>query len=1045
MKSLLPVIIFAPLVLTGCAWSGGHGTLAELRNVEIPLKDEQVADGLEKAMASYRRFLKETPESAMTPEAMRRIADLSIEHEYGYVAEDDSPAAPKKNMAKTELEAPETASHDVAITAHEQPGVGQPAVGESEKSFEERALRAETLRGESAQALATVVPEDGDDLANASAAEAIELYKKLLRKYPLYERNDQVLYQMSRAYEEVGQPDSAMDVMKRLVKAYPDSKYMDEVRFRMAEYYFTRRKFLDAESSYQAVVNMGSGSTYYELSLYKLGWSFYKQELYEEALHRYFDLLDYKVSIGYDFNQQYDETQGKRIEDTYRVISLSFSNLGGPQSVVDYFARNGGRGYEDKVYSHLGEFYLTKRRYSDAAESYKAFVGLYPFHEVSPKFNLRMIEIYTQGGFGQLVIQAKKDYATTYALDAEYWQHFDIASRPDVVEFVKTNLKDLASHYHALYQDPRFANDKQANYAEALVWYRNYLASFPQEEASPAMNYQMADLMLENGDFHDAAVAYENTAYNYPLHEKSAAAGYAAVYAYREYLQTVPVTEQGIIKDEVIRSSLKFADTYPEHEKVDVVLGAAADDLYETRNHELAVKTARRLIDNYPNAKGDLRRSAWLVIGHGSFELERFADAEKGYINVLDLTPGADDSRKDLMNNLAASIYKQGEQANEAEDYETAAAHFLRIGKLAPTSTIRPTAEYDGATALIALEDWERAAGVLAAFRKDYPTHELQSEVTKKIAFVYRSAGKLGLAAAEYERIERETTDVEVRRGALTMAAELYSETGARENELSVYKRYVAYFPKPVEQALEVYNKMSGAWLELGSTGNYEAVLKKIIEIDRSAGDARTDRTRYLGAQASLVLTRPLYDRFAAVKLVQPLKKNLDKKKKYMKAAIEGYTKLLDYEVADVTAAATYYMAEIYFHFNRALLDSERPKNLDDLEMSEYELALEEQAYPFEDKAIDVHRKNVELLHAGIYSHWIDKSIDKLAEVYPALYARAEERTGFVNTIDSFSYVVEPADAGKPKSEKETGSVDQGEKQADVEATNQTSTVALGG
>jgi len=113
--------------------------------------------------------------------------------------------------------------------------------------------------------------------------------------------------------------------------------------------------------------------------------------------------------------------------------------------------------------------------------------------------------------------------------------------------------------------------------------------------------------------------------------------------------------------------------------------------------------------------------------------------------------------------------------------------------------------------------------------------------------------------------------------------------------------------------------------------------------------------------------------------------------------------------------------------------------------MSEYELALEDQAYPFEEKAIDVHRKNVELLHAGIYSHWIDKSIDKLAEVYPAMYARTEEHTGFVNTIDSFSYMVEPADAGKPKSGKEADSADQGEKQAGAELTDHASTVALGG
>jgi hypothetical protein len=43
----------------------------------------QVSEGLDKAMQGYERFLHETPDSALNPEAMRRLADLKIEKEYG--------------------------------------------------------------------------------------------------------------------------------------------------------------------------------------------------------------------------------------------------------------------------------------------------------------------------------------------------------------------------------------------------------------------------------------------------------------------------------------------------------------------------------------------------------------------------------------------------------------------------------------------------------------------------------------------------------------------------------------------------------------------------------------------------------------------------------------------------------------------------------------------------------------------------------------------------------------------------------------------------
>jgi len=75
--------------------------------------------------------------------------------------------------------------------------------------------------------------------------------------------------------------------------------------------------------------------------------------------------------------------------------------------------------------------------------------------------------------------------------------------------------------------------------------------------------------------------------------------------------------------------------------------------------------------------------------------LAKYPQAEHAYTQVLAVTPQGDESRAALVDNLAASIYKQGELANDAKDYRAAADHFLRIRTAAPTSSIRATAEYD--------------------------------------------------------------------------------------------------------------------------------------------------------------------------------------------------------------------------------------------------------------------------------------------------------------------------------------------------------------
>lgn len=985
----LPACLPACALLAGCAVHTENGTLAELRDVEPVLEEVRLDDSLDRAAQSYRQYLEETPAGARTAEAMRRLADLQIEQEFGIIGGGDY----------IEMAAPET-GNSPAAQGGPAPAERRTAAAETDAEFEQRATALALPETELQEDPAAPPAMAGAPASGPRAA--IATYREILETYPYYRRRDQVLYQMARAYDNLGETDNAIAVMEQLIAGHPSSRYVDEVRFRRGEYFFVRRDYREAEHAYAEIVATGPSSAYYELALYKLGWSLYKQQFYELALDRFVAMLDYRLANGYDFDQPGEEE--RRVADTFRVISLSLSNLGGPEVIDEYFSSRGQRPYADRLYANLGEFYLEKLRYQDAASVYRSFIDLNPFHPRSPLFGMRIVEIYTQGGFSQLVVDSRKAFATEYALDAEYWNYHSADEMPDVVAYLKANLGDLASYYHARYQDEQLAEERPANFREAAEWYRRFLASFPAAPESPGINYRLADLFMENGDFGEAAAEYERTAYEYPAHEQASAAGYAAVYARRQHLEAATGEQRLALKRAAVTSSLRFADTFPAHEEAPIVLGAAADDLYEMKDYAAAIEAAHKLIERYPEAEPALLRSAWIVVAHSSIDTGLYADAEHGYRQVLAMTAPDDASRPAIVDGLAAAIYKQGEAANLLGDYRTAVSHFLRIREVAPASDIRQSAEYDAAMALVKLQDWTAAAKVLEAFRTAFPDHELHEEATRQLANIYRESGDKVRSAAEYERMAAETQDPEMQRQAVLVAAELYAEAGSVDNALRVYSSYAARFPAPLEVALEARSKVADILKTRGRTGDYYDELQRIVQLDAAGGASRTDRSKYLASKAALVLAGRLFDDFKKLELELPFEESLAEKQRRMDAALAAFQDLVQYEVAEVTAAATWYIAEAYLEFSRALLESERPAGLSAAELSAYEMVLEEEAFPFEERAIEVHEENFELLTVGVSNAWVRKSLDKLAVLVPGRYAKEEISTGFLGSIDSYAY-----------------------------------------
>ena len=105
-----------------------------------------------------------------------------------------------------------------------------------------------------------------------------------------------------------------------------------------------------------------------------------------------------------------------------RRMSITFVAADGVQSLQAALNRHGLRPYEPQLYRSLGDLYLEKERYQDAAETYRAFAKRQPMHREAPMLLVAATEAYERGGFVSLVLDGKRELVAGYGPTSAFWQ-----------------------------------------------------------------------------------------------------------------------------------------------------------------------------------------------------------------------------------------------------------------------------------------------------------------------------------------------------------------------------------------------------------------------------------------------------------------------------------------------------------------------------------------------------------------------------------------------------------------------------------------------
>jgi len=684
---------------------------------------------------------------------------------------------------------------------------------------------------------------------------------------------DQLRYKLAKALSMDSRGDEASKALDDLAKTAPASTYMGETQFRRAEKAFADGDYLAAEKHYKSVADDKSNPLQ-QNALYMQGWAEFKRSDYDQALQSFAKVSDQILAAAQKPEQlaqvveHLTGAQKNMLEDTFHVMSLSFSYLEGAQSIIDLQKQMGDRVYEHLLYENLGQLYLEKKRFSDSAETYKAFVEHNPLSDFAPEFSIKMISVYEQGNFPSLILPAKREYIQRYGISSSYWTQRNGVIGVTASNYLHQSLQELAEYDHAQAQEFAVTNkvEAKAAFSRAANWYREFVTTFPKDPKNPEMTFLLAESLSESGDYPQAIAAYEQVAYQYQDKVHGADAGYSIVLLASDLanVQAQAETQKAAWQERKTNYALRFAQGYPADPRAAAVLTQAAQELLAQKRFAEAATVAEEIINLKPPAEPKLQFTAWLVLGHSNIDDKNYAGAEKAYWQVLTLlpantqTPGAPTAQQ-MRERIAASIYQQAQADLELGQKDQAIAKLLRIADVAPDSDIAIKGRYDAGVYLIEQQTWADAEQVYLSFRQQYPKHELTATIPAKLVLIYQNQSKWALAASELSIMERSSNDPNVKRQSLAMGAELYEKSGNKTMALEQYQRYANEYPRPVAEAMEAQLHLAQLYGEAQDTKKRQYWLQRMIDANSSAGAQGNDRTKYLAASASNELSEDPY------------------------------------------------------------------------------------------------------------------------------------------------------------------------------------------
>lgn len=845
---------------------------------------------------------------------------------------------------------------------------------------DEPAVRVDALNR-----LTNIRDRSGEDIGFAPTEEAevyrqaIESYESILERGSYSGRLDELMYQMAKAYALTGQNQASGKRLQMLIGLYPASPLVPEARFRVAESAFSAGNYVEAEAGYTELVE--SDKEIGELrnkARYMLGWALYKQgsQAWERAGRRFVEVLDESLPNA-DSLHQVSESNIDSIDDTLRILALMAGRRKGAETLMGWLQPDPLRAWTPLAFDRLADLYAVQGDTEASVASNRAFVQNFPAHPQRAGFMAQIVDVWNQADRPEQARAAMAHYIVLFDEQSSY-----AALEPDYRAKWRTYSRFLADYHYA-----------EGDYRTAARFYEGLA---PRSDETGELFRLAGDARLQAREYPAALQNFHAAAYGSPGYGQRADAGWAAIVLVRAGLNGDRVSPEFEPDLENLTSETdRFMGHYGSDSRAPGLMADLAARWLETGDNNKALHYATQAI-RHEQATPETRYAAWVITAQVHQLASEYGRAENAWRETLALTDdesatvAMEDKAESLHQHLANVIYWQGEKAAEAGDTATAVAHFQRIETVLPGSETAIIGRFDAANTLLRASQWQPAINELNRFRADYSSHILASDVSEKLILAYTESDQPLRAARELmamaDQAGKDAPYDEVWNYRLR-AAELFHTAEAREQRNVIYGDYLA--TGPVATKADEHVRLQTMRYRLIEAGSQVAQWQADMVAAELESSWHSEQTLQWAARGSLAMGAEVAEEFDRIELTLPLEESLDRKQRAMEDARLHFQNAVSLGGEAVLAESLFRRAELHRAMARDLMASAAPEGLNELEQMQYRMLLEEEAYPFEERAIDLHSENHQRITADGFNSWIERSLRVLAELHPGRYERS--------------------------------------------------------